>query len=122
MTAYDEARAAGLAALHADSEWHYSDGTGAWRANYGRAVDLILAAALPYLTDDGATPFELETERISWHRKEGYEAGLPARGATPTIDRDEIQDAIYKALPGEITWHESLAAADAVIALIGGAS
>jgi hypothetical protein len=43
-------------------------------------------------------------------------------GATPTIDRDEIQDAIYKALPGEITWHESLAAADAVIALIGGPS
>jgi hypothetical protein len=54
MTAYDEARAAGLAALHADSEWHRSDGTGVWRANYGRAVDLVLAAALPHLTDDGA--------------------------------------------------------------------
>lgn len=45
----EAARAAGLLALHADPEWHRSDGTGVWRANYQRAVDLILEAALPYL-------------------------------------------------------------------------
>jgi hypothetical protein len=55
MTRINEAaRVAGLAALHADSEWHRSDGTGVWRANYARAVDLVLEAALPHL--EGATP------------------------------------------------------------------
>lgn len=47
----DGAHAAGLAALHADPEWHKPDSGGfLWRANYARAVDLVLEAALPHLT------------------------------------------------------------------------
>ncbi len=49
----DEARAAGLKALLVDNGWHKSDGTGVWRANYKRAVDLVLEAAAPLM---GATP------------------------------------------------------------------
>jgi len=49
-TVTDEMRAAGLAALHADSEWHKPGaGGGSWRANYQRAVDLVLQAAVPLL-------------------------------------------------------------------------
>lgn len=48
------ARVAALAALEADKVWHKSDSMGVWRANYSAAVDLVLAAALPHLTDDGA--------------------------------------------------------------------
>lgn len=66
-----------------------------------RIVSAVFSAILPHLTDDGATPFELETERISWHRKEGYEAGLTARGSTPAIDREaptrsQIAEALHE--------------------------
>ena len=43
-------RAAGLAALHADPKWHYSDGSGTWRANYERAVEIVLEAVQPYMS------------------------------------------------------------------------
>lgn len=48
------ARVAALAALEADKDWHKSDSMGVWRANYSAAVEIVLAAALPHLTDDGA--------------------------------------------------------------------
>jgi hypothetical protein len=104
------------------------------REYYRNEVRGPIEAALPHLTDDGATPFELETERISWHRKEGYEAGLSARGATPAIDREALIDAInyefacypeglsfVTALDGGILPPRQVAAlaADAALALIG---
>lgn len=49
----DEARAAALAALHADDAWHRPDSSGVWRASYERAVELVLEAALPYLQPGG---------------------------------------------------------------------
>lgn len=49
----DKARAAGLAALEADKDWHKPDSMGVWRANYTRAVELVLNAAAPLM---GASP------------------------------------------------------------------
>lgn len=56
----------------------------------GRAA---LEAALPHLEE--ATPYELESERIAWHRKEGYEAGLGAQVAAPAPNRDAVVEALW---------------------------
>jgi hypothetical protein len=48
----DDAREAGLAALHNDEEWHKPGASGVWRANYKRAVDLVLEAAEPHMAPE----------------------------------------------------------------------
>jgi len=87
----DEARSAGLEALHADSEWHRSDGAGVWRANYKRAVDLVLEAAAPHLTDDGAGA---STEASS---PPAEATPPPAPSSSPRIT-DEAVEAATRAL------------------------
>jgi hypothetical protein len=70
-----------LAALHSDNEWHKSDGAGVWRANYARAVDLILEAAAPLL---GPRPL-LDREAVT--RVIGHVRALPwDEAVTPHVD------------------------------------
>ena len=66
----DEARGAGLAALHADNDWHKSDGGGVWRANYKRAVDLVLEAAQPFMQTQVVASRERVVEVLTTHRIE----------------------------------------------------
>lgn len=69
----DEMRKAGFEALAADGHWHKPDSGGVWRANYTRAVDLVLEAVWPLL---GTRP-------------------------QPTLDRRAVHAAIVDELDGE---------------------
>jgi hypothetical protein len=73
----DEARKAGLEALHADPDWHKPDsGSGVWRANYGRAVDLVLEAARPFMTSRPALDWDQVAEAIATKAMH-YDSGTP---------------------------------------------
>ena len=86
----DEARAAGLEALHADPDWHKPDSSGTvWRANYKRAVDLVLEAAQPFMTSRPALDREAVKRLLELY-------GVSHDALTPDLARETIAAAVME--------------------------
>lgn len=123
-----EAREAGLAALNNDKTWYQQGEDGVWRANYHRAVDLVLEAAAPLLaahpepatgvtdeavervtaklypdlfSDDSLIP-EVLRNSGRWQRRHevraALEAAQPYMGVRPVVDREAVWRGIYSAV------------------------
>lgn len=104
--AVKRARAAGLAALEADKDWHKPDSMGVWRANYTRAVELVLDAAAPFM---GATPDlchnghpfvpGVDTDMVAEGRQPDARwcntCGEARRGATPVASRERVAEVLH---------------------------
>jgi hypothetical protein len=98
------AREAGLAALNNDKDWHKPDSAGVWRANYHRAVELVLEAAAPLMTQPatGIPEQAVEVYRRKYWEKSGalgdeaavraaLEAAQPYLGVRPVVDREAVE-------------------------------
>lgn len=105
-----EAREAGLAALNNDKDWHKPDSAGVWRANYHRAVELVLEAAAPLMGQPatGVTEQAVEAARRAYSEackstwpltaagrfRAALEAAQPYMGVRPVASADDV-DALF---------------------------
>jgi hypothetical protein len=117
-----EAREAGLAALNNDKTWHKPDSAGVWRANYHRAVELVLEAAAPLMGQPATGVTDEAVERVTaklypdlfsddslipevlrnsgrWQRRHevraALEAAQPFLGVRPVVDREAVAERLH---------------------------